>query len=134
MSSKSNEYKAAQKIVKKKKGFYKHLAAFVIINAFIIIMGIVEDGFDFSILDSPLLPWGVGLAFHYLSVFGIPGSDILTRDWENRELGKELRKLKKGEPDLLNKSNDVEIPETPLELKDVKKEQLPRDWDEKDLV
>jgi hypothetical protein len=32
------------------------------------------------------------LSIHYLTVFGLPGSDILTEEWEKRELEQELRK------------------------------------------
>jgi len=39
------------------------------------------------------LSWGVGLAFHYRHVFGVPGYDILDDEWEKRELNKEVNKL-----------------------------------------
>lgn len=65
--------------------------------------------------------WGIGLAFHYLKVFGIPGSGILSRDWEDREIRKEIDKMT-GKP---QQKEDIEE----LELKEMRK-----NYDEADLV
>lgn len=35
------------------------------------------------------------MAFHYLKVFGIPGSGVLSKEWEDREYQKELERLEK---------------------------------------
>jgi hypothetical protein len=123
-----NSYERAKKNVKRKKGFYKHLAAYLIINTFILI----NNGFEFG----PWLPWGVGLAFHYISVFGFPGSGILSKEWEDKELEREIRRSggtatrqleSGGEP--MPDFGSKEDPEL-----DKKLEEIPRKWSDKDLV
>ena len=61
---------------------------------------------------------------HYFSVFGLPGTDILTQKWEEQEMEKELQRLRK---------NEVETPEEKLDLKEVQKVKR-EDWSEDDLV
>ena len=84
---------AAQKRVKKKKGFYWHLAVFIAMGIF---FGIIASGAP-SPAESPLfalVPWSVGLFIHYVAVFGIPFLSVLGDDWERRELEKEIDALK----------------------------------------
>lgn len=119
----SKEEELARRRVKKKKGFYIHLAVYILVNLFIFLVSFPDNfiNFDFG----PALPWGIGLAFHYLGVFGFPGSGILTREWEEKEYEKELRKMNKR-PEL-PKPNAEEKEE--LELKELRK-----NWNDKDLV
>ncbi|MEZ4948771.1 MAG: 2TM domain-containing protein [Saprospiraceae bacterium] len=120
----SDPYLQARKNVKKKKGFYKHLAAYIIINTFILIS---SGG------DGPWLPWGIGLAFHYISVFGFPGSGILSKDWEDEEMEKELRK--NGAPYKELESGGEPLPDLKKEKsKEKNLEEIPRNWSDKDLV
>lgn len=82
----------------------------------------------------PLLPWGVGLTIHYLTVFGIPGLDVGTDEWEERELQKEVKRLRSELYRRLH--TDTESPAEGLELRDINKEPAAekRQWDEDDLV
>lgn len=74
----------------------------------------------------PLASWGVGLAFHYIGVFGIPGLGALSKDWEEREMQKELRRMGADEmeleefpePRMNPKKMDID---DHLELKEVRK-------------
>ena len=50
----------------------------------------------------PLLPWGIAISIHYLSVFGFPINKILSADWEEKELQKEMKRLKNEGFQLLN--------------------------------
>ena len=84
-------YRMAQRRVKKKKGFYKHLQAYVIVNVALFLLTMADSG-HYDAFPLPLV-WGIGLAFHYANVFGLPGGR-LTDEWEDRETEKELRKLK----------------------------------------
>jgi hypothetical protein len=81
----------ARQAVKARKGFYKHLMSYVFVNLFLIELNLLTSPYRWFVF--PLLGWGLGLAFHYVEVFGIPGFSILSRDWEEQELDKELRKL-----------------------------------------
>jgi hypothetical protein len=122
-------YDLARKRVKKKKGFYGHLSAFIAVSIFFFIMNIATWGesgewwFFF-----PVLPWSIGLIIHYFSVFGLPGTDIMTRDWEEREIEREARRIRgysKPMPDL-EEDDDLEL----KELRRVKDER----WADEDLV
>jgi hypothetical protein len=84
---------AAQKKVKKKKGFYWHLAVYVIMGMFFGLIGASAPSPGESPLVA-LIPWGVGLLIHYVAVFGIPFFNVLGDDWERRELEKEIDALK----------------------------------------
>jgi len=89
-----DHYNLARKKVKKKKGFYTHLSVFIAVGIFFLAMNIAtfhESGEWWFFF--PLLPWSVGLFIHYFSIFGLPGTDILTKEWEDRELEKEMKKL-----------------------------------------
>ncbi len=85
----------ARNKVEKLKRFYTHLTAYFVINTVIStvkIMNNIDNGetfkealFDFSTLASWLL-WGVAIAIHAFSVFGLPL--ILGDDWEERKIEK----------------------------------------------
>ncbi|MCR9289452.1 2TM domain-containing protein [Saprospiraceae bacterium] len=81
----------AKRRVNRKKGFYFHLASFVIVNAFLMLLNILTTNRIWFIF--PLASWGVGLAFHYVGVFGIPGFGVLSKEWEEKEMERELRKM-----------------------------------------
>ena len=66
------KYEEAKKRVKKKKGFYAHLASYLIINGIFFFIVFLNGG-GFAWLY-PASFWGIGLAMHYLSIFGFPGS------------------------------------------------------------
>ena len=121
MYSKSEEL--ARRRVKKKKGFYSHLAVYILVNLFIFLVSFPDNfiNFDFG----PALPWGIGLALHYVAVFGFPGSGILSKEWEEREYEKELQKMKGRPPLSAGKPEEGEE----LELKELRK-----NWNDKDLV
>ena len=86
-------YDEAQRRVRRKSKFYKHLFFFAVFNGFFFLTGLFQG--------RPLQPlqvtffWGIGLLFHYLRVFGIPGSGVLSSAWEEREYKKELEQLEK---------------------------------------
>lgn len=120
-------YQQARKRVQEKKGFYTHLTVYISVGAFFLAMNILTmdpwepDKWWFFF---PLMPWGVGLLIHYFSVFGLPGTDILTQKWEEQEMEKELHRLRK------KKEN---MPEEKLDLKEVQKVKK-ENWNEDDLV
>jgi len=78
----------ARKKVKSIKGFYKHLAAYIIVNAVLLIVKAVnleagEPFLEWSTFSTALW-WGLGLLFHG---FGVFGTDVfLGSGWEERKI------------------------------------------------
>lgn len=93
-------YNAAYKKVKKIKGFYSHLKAYLIVNVMIVLSSIIRgniisDGVDFSGLShwhtySTAFFWGIGLAIHAFSVFG--PNLFFSDDWEQKKIQKYMEK------------------------------------------
>ena len=86
-------YVSARERVKSLLGFYKHLAAYVLVNLFISITAIyeaMEAGFTLksALSDGDVytlwIIWGIGLAIHGLNVFSFIG--IFNHKWEERKI------------------------------------------------
>ncbi|MFQ5447013.1 MAG: 2TM domain-containing protein [Saprospiraceae bacterium] len=123
-----DELRIAKKKVKAKKQFYRHLATFVIVNLFLFALNMITTPFYWW-FGFPLLGWGMGLAFHYVDVFGIPGFDILSHEWEDQQLETELRKMKDEETQQNPKRLAGKTSREELELKELRK-----NYDESELV
>ncbi len=121
------EIDRAKKRVKAKKGFYQHLMSFVIVNIFLFSLNIITSPSHWWFVY-PLLGWGMGLAFHYVEVFGIPGFDILNREWEVRELDRELAKMKEEKP------KKVLIPSRKKAEEEFELKELQKNYDESEFV
>lgn len=119
-------YQQARSKVQKKKRFFNHLKTFIIVNV-VMSLVVAMDGDMFGFLPATLF-WGMGLAFHYVKVFGIPGTNILTPEWEDEEIEKEMERMKGSKP-TEKTTFPPEPPEKPLDLKELRK-----NYDEKDLV
>jgi len=78
-------YLRAQKKVKALVGFYWHLASYVIVNLFIIIMIVSNGGtlWSFGTFATAFF-WGIGLLFHFLGVFGV--DFFFGKNWEQRKI------------------------------------------------
>ncbi|SDI59900.1 2TM domain-containing protein [Winogradskyella thalassocola] len=91
-TNKSNFRKAKNKVEKLKR-FYTHLAVYFIINSIITSVKVMsgtnsgetfeEAFFSFSTMASWLV-WGLVIAIHAFSVFGLPL--IVGDDWEERKI------------------------------------------------
>ena len=105
-------YQEAQLRVRRKAKFFKHFFIFVVMNGFFFTTALFQgDPFE------PLVVtffWGIGLVFHYLKVFGLPGSGVLSKDWEEREYRQELKRLE-------SQQRPVHQVEEQLELKEMAK-------------
>lgn len=119
---------AAQKRVQKKKQFYKHLAAFIGVGFFFFAINLatIADGDRELWFFFPMLPWSVGLIIHYLTTFGFPGTGILTPEWEEKQLEKEIRDIRK-------KTGYAPRRQDELELKELSKEKEDN-WESEDFV
>jgi hypothetical protein len=121
--------KKAEKRVKAKKGFYAHLSSYVISIGFFFFVNLLSSPGDWWFFW-PALGWGIGLASHYIAVFGFFGSK--DDDWEERELEKEIERLKRKRNYLPEPEKDLLESERGLELKELKKERS--EWDDQDFV
>ena len=105
-------HEEAQRRVRSKAKFYKHLFFFLVINGFFFFTGLFQ-GHPLEPLSVTFF-WGIGLGFHYLKVFGLPGNGVLSNDWEDREYKRELERLEK-------KKKLVRPADEQLELKEMAK-------------
>jgi hypothetical protein len=90
-------YEIAAKKVKKIKGFYSHLAVYIIINTLLLIGNYQfwnKEGAFFSWDNlSTAFFWGIGLAAHGVSVFGF--HLMFGKDWEERKIKELMEKDRK---------------------------------------
>lgn len=88
------QYEKAIMRVRKIKGFYKHLLAFILVNLVIVVLNYNdlkpgESYFQYKNFITFFF-WGIGLLAHGLSVF-IP-QFILGNQWENRKIEELMKK------------------------------------------
>jgi hypothetical protein len=79
--------------VKKIKEFYTHLVVYIVIN--LLLVGIwYITGANFPWFLFPLGAWGIGLFFHWYSVYIEDG--LFGREWEDRKVAKLMAKEKQN--------------------------------------
>lgn len=85
-------YLRAKKKLDKIIGFYWHLAVYIVINIFLILLiGLNTDqGFRGFGPYATAVFWGIGLLFHFLGVFG-PGF-MFGKNWEERKIKEFMEK------------------------------------------
>lgn len=91
------KYIRAKKKVKSIKGFYVHLAIYILVNLFLILTRVFsEDGWDnfwqWQTYNTALF-WGIGIVFHAFNVFGM--NFLLGSNWEERKIKEMMDKDKK---------------------------------------
>jgi 2TM domain len=92
-NNKNDAYSRARYKVDRIRGFYKHLAAYIIINSLILGIKIIKN-FNFGDSNFDLwvdinfygiwLFWGIGLAFHAFAVFGT--DYFFGKNWEENKI------------------------------------------------
>jgi hypothetical protein len=85
-------YKIAKKRVEEKKGFYVHLAVYIIVNIGLILIWAFTTRGGYPWFVWALGGWGIGIIFHGLGVFVFNKET----DWERNEVAKEVEKLKQN--------------------------------------
>ncbi len=126
-------YKKAKKKVKKKKGFFYHLIAYVGVLALITAIMYLDNEGDFIPAIIVGLSWGIGLASHYFGVFGTEHLGVfgINTNWEEEELEKEIDRLsykRELKEQLAEEEMLLEEMER-LELKEIRKRPLGRELD-----
>lgn len=97
-NNQDNKYLRAKKRVEKLRGFYGHLAAYLIVNICLTVVKVSrnlnngetfeEAFFDFSTFALWMF-WGLGLLIHGFATFGI--DYILGKDWEEKRIQKYIK-------------------------------------------
>jgi hypothetical protein len=88
--SEAEIYQVARKRVEEKKGFYTHLASYIVVNAMLVIIwALTGHGYPWFVWA--LAGWGIGLVFHFLGVFAFNRGTA----WESKEIEKEAERLRK---------------------------------------
>ena len=83
-------YEQAVRHVKEKKEFFVHLLTYLVVNSAIFLVWWITTSPGYPWFVWPLFGWGIGLTFHFLSVWVF---DRQT-DWERREIDREVTRLK----------------------------------------
>ena len=103
-----NAYSRARYKVERIKRFYKHLAAYIIVNSLIFGIKIIKDlthgeniidAFTENSFSNLWLYWGIGLAFHAFAVFGT--DYFFGKNWEENK----IQKLMDKEEDKVKSNN-----------------------------
>ena len=88
-------YIRAKKRVEELVGFYWHIAVYIVVNIFLILLIALntEEGFFSFGPYATAVFWGIGLVFHFLGVFG--PNFIFGEDWERRKIEEYMEKERK---------------------------------------
>lgn len=78
-----SRYESAKKRVEEIKGFYVHFAIYILVNAGLFILNVMTDSYQYW-FKWPLFGWGIGVAAHAISVFGV--GHLWGPDWEARKI------------------------------------------------
>ena len=81
-------YEAAKKRVEEKRSFFTHLAVYIIVNIFLVLIWWFT-GADFPWFVFPLGGWGIGLIMHGLGVF------VFNRLPDQAAIEKEAEKIRR---------------------------------------
>lgn len=83
-SGNNERYQEAKKRVQDIKGFYTHLAVYIIINTMLVVINLISSpgGLWFYWVT---IFWGIGIVFHALDVFVFKGR-FLGKQWEEKKI------------------------------------------------
>jgi len=82
ISKESLAYEKATRRVKELKGFYGNLTSYVLVISFLAVLNVLTSP-GYLWFFWPMIGWGLGIAAHAVTTFGIG------KDWEERKI-KEL--------------------------------------------
>ena len=87
------KYLEARRRVRRIKKFYSHFTMWLVFSVIFIFLNLTNGGPEFWAIF-PIMGWGIGVLFHAISVFGLPG---LGHDWEDRLIERELERIDREE-------------------------------------
>ena len=82
-------YKEAEKRVKAKKDFYKHLVVYVVVNIMLVIIWAFAAGRGYPWFLWPLGGWGLGIIFNFFDAF------VWVKKRDKGAIEKEVEKIKR---------------------------------------
>lgn len=93
MNEQEIKYQKAKERVEAIKGFYIHLTVYVVVNLMLFTINMITSPNNLWFFW-PLMGWGIGFAFHTLSVFVFnPGfSTGMGANWEERKIREIMEK------------------------------------------
>ncbi len=108
-----SKYDIARKRVKKKVEFRSHLASYLVIMGFLLVLNLLTSpGYLWVIW--PALGWGIGLAFHAMDTFGL----IADKNKEREMIEKEVRRLdREGPHEYLDEDDHLDLREIEKEVR-----------------
>lgn len=109
---------------KSEEEFKQHLGAFIIISFFLFLLNMFTSPSTWW-FKYPVLGWSVGVAFHYLDVYGFPGMGKQTRYTDMEEQSERPVKISGQLPT----GSDLEEEDTLILQKEAHKK-----WRDEDLV
>lgn len=110
---------------KSEEEFKQHLGAFIIISFFLFLLNMFTSPSTWW-FKFPVLGWSVGIAFHYLDVYGFPGMGQQTRYTDMEEESKQPVNIAGKLPS----TTGIESEEDALILE----KEAHRKWRDEDLV
>ena len=137
-------YREARKRVQAKKEFFRHLGTYFVMSVFFFMLN-AATSFGSWWFIWPMMGWGLAVLFHYVDVFGIPGVDPISQEWEEREMRREIRRLEREDRTARRQSGERSYPgrkqevssesraEERLELRPLPR-RAERRWDDSELV
>lgn len=87
-------YQKAKKRVKELKGFYTHLASFVLVISFLAFINLRFSPKHIWFYW-PIIGWGIGLLFHGIAIFNF--LPFFGKEWEEKKIKELIEKEKKSE-------------------------------------
>ena len=78
-------YNRAEKRLKDVKGFYQHLAAFILFTPFTIFIN-YKTYWDYKWFWYSIIPWGIAVTIHAFVVFVHRGKGVFGSNWEQRKI------------------------------------------------
>jgi hypothetical protein len=83
MNTEDQKYQKAKERVKKLKGFYIHLVAYILVNSFLFLINIMTSP-DILWFYWPLFGWGIGVVMHAVYVLGF--GPWFGPNWEDKKI------------------------------------------------
>ena len=84
-------YEEARKRVEAKKGFYKHLLIYIVVNIMLVLIWAFASGGGYPWFLWVLGFWGIGVLFNYFDVF------VRLGKVDKAAIEKEAEKIRKGQ-------------------------------------
>ncbi|NJL75179.1 MAG: 2TM domain-containing protein [Saprospiraceae bacterium] len=94
MTTDQEIYREAKRQINRKKGFYRHFSVYLAVGLFLFLLDLLTGG-GVDWFFYPMLSWGLAVLIQYFSVFGIPGTNILSDKWEEQQMEELVTRLEK---------------------------------------